>query len=69
MIQNSDLDTDKAMELVFATGLSTAQKGNLIAGRGMGMDLVRRQVQMQGGKIEPRFSPGEFCEFRVILPI
>ncbi|MEQ9366024.1 MAG: 7TM diverse intracellular signaling domain-containing protein, partial [Leptospirales bacterium] len=54
--------------LIFAPGLSTAGETDGDAGRGVGMDLVRERIRGVGGRIETRFVPGRFCEFRLRLP-
>ncbi len=54
--------------LIFTPGLSTAGSADGDAGRGVGMDLVRERVRGAGGRIETRFAPGRYCEFRLRMP-
>lgn len=55
--------------LIFVPGLSTVQETDGDAGRGVGMDLVRERIRAVGGRIETRFVPGRYCEFRLRLPL
>ena len=58
----------QAHELLFHPGLSTAQKVSEISGRGVGMDVVRRNVTDLGGRIEIRSRLGLGTDFFVHLP-
>ncbi|MFZ0390762.1 MAG: two-component regulator propeller domain-containing protein [Calditrichia bacterium] len=55
--------------LIFETGISTAEQADNRAGRGIGMDAVKLRLQKAGGSIDMQFSPGQFCEFLVRLPL
>ena len=55
--------------LIFVPGLSTARETDGDAGRGVGMDLVRERVRGAGGRLEVRFAPGRYCEFRMRFPV
>lgn len=63
------LSDDEISRLVFASGLSTAAKVSELAGRGVGMDVVRAEVQSLGGRIEISTKPGEGTSFRLLLPL
>ena len=63
------LSEDELARLVFASGLSTAAKVSELAGRGVGMDVVRAEVQALGGRIEISTKPGEGSSFRLLLPL
>jgi chemosensory pili system protein ChpA (sensor histidine kinase/response regulator) len=52
------LDDKDLSKLIFAPGLSTAEALTELAGRGVGMDVVRAEVQALGGRIETRSQPG-----------
>ena len=56
-------------ETIFYTGISTLDKANLVAGRGIGMDSVKEKVVNAGGEILINFEPGKFCEFEIMVPI
>ncbi|MEY8876759.1 MAG: Hpt domain-containing protein, partial [Leptothrix sp. (in: b-proteobacteria)] len=62
--------SDKATaDLIFAPGLSTAQSVTELAGRGVGLDVVRADVQAMGGRIETRTQPGRSTRFKLVLPL
>jgi two-component system, chemotaxis family, sensor kinase CheA len=56
-------------ELIFLPGFSTAEKTTDVSGRGVGMDVVRRNVKELGGKIEVRSEPGRGSQFTITLPL
>ena len=55
--------------LVFAAGFSTAGEVTELAGRGVGMDVVRTEVQALGGRIETQSREGQGASFRLVLPL
>ena len=61
-------DADLA-NLVFAPGFSTAAEVTELAGRGVGMDVVRTEVQALGGRIETHTRDGQGSSFRLVLPL
>jgi two-component system chemotaxis sensor kinase CheA len=62
--------TDKeAYELIFAPGFSTAEQVTEISGRGVGMDVVRKNIEKLRGKIEIETRPGQGTTFTVYLPL
>jgi two-component system chemotaxis sensor kinase CheA len=54
--------------LIFRPGFSTAEEKTLDAGRGVGLDLVKAEVEALGGKILVHSRPGAFCAFQILLP-
>jgi chemosensory pili system protein ChpA (sensor histidine kinase/response regulator) len=56
-------------ELIFMPGFSTATAVTAIAGRGVGMDVVRAEVAAMGGRIELDSEPGRGTRFAVFLPV
>ena len=56
-------------DLIFVPGFSTAEKTTDVSGRGVGMDVVRRNVKELGGKIEVRSDPGRGSRFTITLPL
>jgi chemosensory pili system protein ChpA (sensor histidine kinase/response regulator) len=58
-----------AARLVFTPGFSTAQEVSQLAGRGVGMDVVRAEVQAVGGRIEVHSQPGQGVAFELVLPL
>ena len=62
--------TDEEIDnLIFAPGFSTAATVSDISGRGVGMDVVRRQVQALGGRITISSRPGQGSTFTLSLPL
>ncbi|WP_404375814.1 chemotaxis protein CheW [Vreelandella aquamarina] len=59
----------EALQLIFAAGLSTAEKVSDISGRGVGMDAVRTAVAASGGQISVASEPGEGTTIRILLPL
>ncbi len=63
------LSDEDALYLVFRSGLSTASFVSDISGRGVGLDVVRANVEAVRGRVEIRTELGAGTEFRVIVPI
>jgi two-component system chemotaxis sensor kinase CheA len=66
---NQTLTDHEIHELIFAPGLSTAEKTTDVSGRGVGMDVVRRNVQELGGKVEIHSERGRGSRFTITLPL
>jgi two-component system chemotaxis sensor kinase CheA len=56
------------VNLIFASGLSTAQKVTDISGRGVGMDVVKRAIEEAGGTINVSTQTGKGSSFRIKMP-
>ncbi|MEW9854539.1 chemotaxis protein CheA [Novosphingobium sp. M1R2S20] len=56
-------------QLICAPGFSTAETISNISGRGVGMDVVRSNVEALGGRVEIQSVPGEGTTFTMILPL
>ncbi|HEX2836334.1 MAG TPA: ATP-binding protein [Thermoanaerobaculia bacterium] len=65
----ADLDDAQVAQLIFEPGFSTAETTTADAGRGVGLDLVREQVERAGGVILVHSEPGVFCAFQIVLPL
>ncbi len=63
------LGANEAAELIFQPGFSTADQVSELAGRGIGMDVVRAQVAGLGGRIETHSRPGQGTTFKLVLPL
>jgi two-component system chemotaxis sensor kinase CheA len=61
-------DYDK-MSLIFLPGLSTAEKVTDTSGRGVGMDVVKTNLDRLGGKVSIRSEMGKGTSFRIKLPL
>jgi chemotaxis protein histidine kinase CheA len=66
--QAKALDSKRVLALLFRPGFSTRDASDRDAGRGVGLDLVRRIVSDVGGRIGVKTSPGKFTRFRIMLP-
>jgi len=55
--------------LIFTPGFSTADSVTELAGRGIGMDVVRSEVNALGGRIETATAAGQGTSFRLVLPL
>jgi two-component system chemotaxis sensor kinase CheA len=67
--KDAQLTEQEIFALIFAPGFSTAEKVTEISGRGVGMDVVRRNIEKLRGKIEVRSSPGQGSTFSIHLPL
>ena len=63
------LADERIYELIFLPGFSTAEVVSDVSGRGVGMDVVRKNVQFLGGTIEIASTPGKGSRFTVRLPL
>ena len=59
----------KLFDLIFAPGFSTAEEVSDVSGRGVGMDVVRRNVREFGGHVEVNSQPGRGTRMTVRLPL
>ena len=66
---NDSLTDEQIHDLIFLPGFSTAEKTTDVSGRGVGMDVVRRNVKELGGKIELRTERGKGSRFVITLPL
>jgi two-component system chemotaxis sensor kinase CheA len=64
-----DPSPEDADNLIFHPGLSTAQTVTDVSGRGVGMDVVRSNVEALGGRITVESTPGRGCKFTLGLPL
>jgi chemosensory pili system protein ChpA (sensor histidine kinase/response regulator) len=55
--------------LIFTPGFSTAETVTELAGRGVGMDVVRSEVNAMGGRIETATAAGQGTSFKLVLPL
>ncbi|SFE63892.1 chemotaxis protein CheA [Nitrosomonas sp. Nm166] len=66
---NEALDDDKTMSLIFMPGLSTTDSITGIAGRGIGLDIVKNDISMLGGRISVQSVPNQGTTFTIYLPL
>jgi two-component system chemotaxis sensor kinase CheA len=60
---------DKVCELIFMPGFSTAEQVSDVSGRGVGMDVVRKNIKALGGSVDVRSEPGYGSTFTIRLPL
>ncbi len=63
------LPEDEINALIFAPGFSTAEKVTDISGRGVGMDVVRRNIDAMRGRVTIKTVPGQGTTFKITLPL
>ncbi|MBN3269792.1 chemotaxis protein CheA [Bordetella bronchiseptica] len=66
---NENSPDDEVWQLIFAPGFSTADQVTDISGRGVGMDVVRRNIQDMGGHVQLSSVPGQGTTTRIVLPL
>ncbi|PVY69410.1 CheA signal transduction histidine kinase [Cupriavidus alkaliphilus] len=66
----SETITDEEVwQLIFAPGFSTAEVITDVSGRGVGMDVVKRNIQEMGGHVQISSRPGLGTTIRIVLPL
>jgi two-component system chemotaxis sensor kinase CheA len=63
------LNDTEALQLIFASGFSTAKVVSEVSGRGVGMDIVRSNLEKLGGTVSIESRVGEGSRFTVKLPL
>ncbi len=63
------LSDREALSLIFAPGFSTAKEVTEVSGRGVGMDIVRNNIQRVGGIVDVESTPGKGTRFSIRLPL
>jgi two-component system chemotaxis sensor kinase CheA len=66
---SENLTESETFSLIFLPGFSTVEKITELSGRGVGMDVVRRNIENLRGKIEIRSLPGRGTTFTILLPL
>jgi two-component system chemotaxis sensor kinase CheA len=66
---DDNIDERSIFDLIFAPGFSTAEKITDLSGRGVGMDVVRRNIERMRGKIEIESAVGRGTTFTISLPL
>jgi two-component system chemotaxis sensor kinase CheA len=64
-----ELSEQQVHELIFLPGLSTVDVATDLSGRGVGMDIVRCNIEALGGSIELQSEPGQGTRFTLCVPI
>ena len=69
MTVSDSMSDDEVWQLIFAPGFSTAEEVSDISGRGVGMDVVKRNIQAMGGHVEIVSKTGQGTTTKIILPL
>lgn len=64
-----ELSDEDIYKLIFHPGLSTAEKVTSVSGRGVGMDVVKKNIESLRGKIEIRSTRGKGTTFTIRMPL
>ena len=66
---SENMTDDEVGMLIFAPGFSTAEVVTDVSGRGVGMDVVKRNIQEMGGHVEIQSKQGVGTTIRILLPL
>ena len=66
---DATLTEAETFALIFAPGFSTAEQVTDVSGRGVGMDVVRRNIEKLRGKVEIQSVAGQGTTFTIVLPL
>nr|WP_250134403.1 chemotaxis protein CheA [Citrobacter europaeus] len=66
---HENMSDDEVGMLIFAPGFSTAEQVTDVSGRGVGMDVVKRNIQEMGGHVEIQSRQGQGTTIRILLPL
>ena len=69
LAEGDDAPDDQVTDLIFAPGFSTADTLTELAGRGVGMDVVRSEAQALGGRVAVASEAGQGARFTITLPL
>ncbi|MFK7736876.1 MAG: chemotaxis protein CheW [Pirellulaceae bacterium] len=67
--QAAEMSTREALRLIFHAGFSTAEKLTDVSGRGVGMDVVRNNIEQIGGTVDVESEVGQGTTIRIVLPL
>lgn len=69
LVASDNLTDEDVWQLIFAPGFSTAEQITDISGRGVGMDVVKSNIQEMGGRVEITSRAGHGTTTRIVLPL
>lgn len=67
--ERATMSRDKLVNLIFEPGFSTAETVSNVSGRGVGLDVVRQNLEKVGGSIKVASIPGEGTQFTLQIPL
>ena len=65
----AEMSDQQIMQYIFKPGFSTAEKVTSVSGRGVGMDVVRTNIEKIGGNVELSSVPGKGSRFKINIPL
>lgn len=68
-ISSSQLSQEQILDLIFSPGFSTAKKVSDLSGRGMGMDIVKAEIEKLKGTIKVQTKAGKGTQFALKIPL
>ena len=66
---SESMPDEEVWQLIFMAGFSTAEQVTDISGRGVGMDVVKRNIQSMGGHVEISSREGKGTTTKIVLPL
>lgn len=69
MAISENISDEEVWQLIFAPGFSTAETVTDVSGRGVGMDVVKRNIHEMGGHVEIASTQGKGTTIRIVLPL
>lgn len=69
LIASGEISDRDAFSLIFRSGFSTAEKVSDVSGRGVGMDVVKTNVERLKGTVEVRSEAGQYTSFVLTFPL
>jgi two-component system chemotaxis sensor kinase CheA len=66
---NQELSEEETMQLIFAPGFSTAKVVTTVSGRGVGMDVVKREIDALGGSVQLESASGQGMTVTLKIPL
>jgi two-component system chemotaxis sensor kinase CheA len=63
------LSDQEALYAIFRSGMSTSDSVNDVSGRGVGLDVVRAQLERMRGRVQVSTEPGAGTKFRITVPV
>ena len=69
MVADQVMDDQQAADLIFMPGFTTATQITELSGRGIGMDVVKSEINSVGGRIETTSVAGKGTQFKLVLPL
>ena len=67
--EGTPLTDEEIFHFIFAAGFSTAEKITDLSGRGVGLDVVRRNIERLRGRVDISSQPGQGTKFKISLPL